>query len=79
MVLKIGPIDNFYRLKLYGYGIIQTFAMCYNIYNRISQLTSYGVASLQSTRKLKQISGQTILSGLQDPNFSKNREFAWLK
>ena len=49
--------------------------MRYNL--KFRKLTLYGLTRPQSIRKLKQISGQVILSSPQDlefnPNFAKNR------
>ena len=47
------------------------------------KLTFYGLTRPQYIRKLKQISGQTILSSPQDlecnPNFAKNRDIPAVK
>ena len=55
--------------------------MRYNLEFR--KLTFYGLTRPQSIRKSKQISGQTILSSLQDaefnPNFAKNRDIPVVK
>ena len=55
--------------------------MRYNLEFR--KLTFYGLTRLQSIRKSKQISGQTILSSPQDvefnPNFAKKRDIAVVK
>ena len=55
--------------------------MRYNLEFR--KLTFYGLTRLQSIRKSKQISGQTILSSPQDaefnPNFAKNRDIPVVK
>ena len=55
--------------------------MRYNLEFR--KLTFYGLTRPQSIRKLKQISGQTILRGPQDlefnPNFAINRDIAVVK
>ena len=55
--------------------------MCYNLEFR--KLTFYGLTRPQSIRKSKQISGQMILSSLQDlefnPNFAKNRNIPVVK
>ena len=44
--------------------------MCYNL--KFRKLTFYCLIRPQSIRKLKQISGQTILSSLQDVEFNPN-------
>ena len=55
--------------------------MRYNL--KFRKLTFYGLTRPQSIRKSKQISGQTILSSLQDlefnPNFAKNRDIQVVK
>ena len=55
--------------------------MRYNL--KFRKLTFYGLARPQSIRKLKQISGQTIISSPQDlefkPNFAKNRDIQVVK
>ena len=55
--------------------------MRYNLEFR--KLTFYGLTRPQSIRKSKQISGQTILSSLQDtefnPIFAKNRDIRMVK
>ena len=55
--------------------------MRYNL--KFSKLTLYGLTRPQSIRKLKQISGQVILSSPQDlefnPNFAKNRDIQVVK
>ena len=55
--------------------------MRYNLEFR--KLTFYGLTRPQSIRKSKQISGQTILSSLQDAqfnsNFAKNRDIPVVK
>ena len=55
--------------------------MRYNLEFR--ELTFYGLTRPQSIRKLKQISGQTILSSQQDldfgPNFPKNGDIPVVK
>ena len=55
--------------------------MRYNLEFR--KLTFYGLTRPQYIRKSKQISGQTILSSLQDaesnPNFAKNRDIPVVK
>ena len=55
--------------------------MRYNLEFR--KLTFYGLTRPQSIRKLKQISGQMILSSPQDlefnPNFAKNRDIPVVK
>ena len=55
---------------------MQNFTTRYNL--EFCKLTFYGLTRPQSTRKLKQISGQTILSSPQDlefnPNVAKNRD-----
>ena len=65
-----------FTVQNYGDRIMQFLATCYNLEFR--KLTLYGIIRPQSIRKLKQISGQTILSSLQDhefnPNFAKNRD-----
>ena len=57
---------------------MQNFTTRYNL--EFCKLTFYGLTRPQSTRKLKQISGQTILSSPQDlefnPNFAKNRDIS---
>ena len=49
----------------------------------IRKLTFYGITRPQCIRKSKQISGQTILSSLQDiefnPNFAKNCDIRMVK
>ena len=60
---------------------MQIFTMRYNL--EFCKLTFYGLTRPQSTRKSKQISGQTILSSPQDlefdPNFAKNRDIPVVK
>ena len=60
---------------------MQIFTMRYNLEFR--KLTLYGITRPQSIRKSKQISGQTILSSLQDtefnPIFAKNRDIRMVK
>ena len=55
--------------------------MRYNL--KFLKLTFYCLIRPQSIRKLKQISGQTILSSPQDvefnPNFAKKRDIAVVK
>ena len=50
---------------------------------KFRKLTFYGITRPQSIRKSKQISGQTILSSLQDiefnPIFAKNRDIRMVK
>ena len=61
--------------------IMHIFSMRYNL--KFRKLTFYGLTRPQSIRKLKQISGQTILSSPQDlefnPNFAKNRDIQMVK
>ena len=47
---------------------MQSLTKRYNLEFR--KLTLYGITRLQSIRKLKQISGQTILSNPQDIKFN---------
>ena len=79
VLLKIGPIDN--TVQNYWDKIMQIFTMRYNL--KFRKLTFYGLTRPQSIRKLKQISGQTILSSPQDlefnPNFAKNRDIQVVK
>ena len=49
---------------------MQIFTMHYNL--ELRKLTFYGFTRPQSIRKLKQISGQTILSSPQDLEFNLN-------
>ena len=60
---------------------MQIFTMRYNL--KFRKLTLYGLTRPQSIRKLKQISGQVILSSPQDlefnPNFAKNRDIPVVK
>ena len=60
---------------------MQIFTMRYNL--KFRKLTLYGLTRPQSIRKLKQISGQVILSSPQDlefnPNFAKNRDIQVVK
>ena len=60
---------------------MQVLTMRYNL--KFRKLTFYGLARPQSIRKLKQISGQTIISSPQDlefkPNFAKNRDIQVVK
>ena len=60
---------------------MQIFTMRYNLEFR--KLTFYGLTRPQSIRKSKQISGKTILSSPQDPEFNPNLRkiatFQWLK
>ena len=61
--------------------IMQIFTMRYKL--KFRKLTLYGLTRPQSIRKLKQISGQVILSSPQDlefnPNFAKNRDIQVVK
>ena len=50
--------------------IMQIFTMRYNL--KFRKLTLYGLTRPQSIRKLKQISGQVILSSPQDLEFNAN-------
>ena len=65
-----------FTVQNYGDRIMQFLTTCYNVEFR--KLTLYGITRPQPTRKIEQISGQTILSSLQDhefnPNFAKNRD-----
>ena len=60
---------------------MQIFTMRYNLEFR--KLTFYGLTRPQSTRKSKQISGQTILSSPKDlefnHNFAKKRDIPVVK
>ena len=49
---------------------MQIFSMRYNL--KFRKLTFYGLTRPQSIRKLKQISGQMILSSQQDLDFNPN-------
>ena len=61
--------------------IMQIVTMRYSL--KFRKLTLYGLTRPQSIRKLKQISGQVILSSPQDlefnPNFAKNRDIQVVK
>ena len=65
----------------YGDKIMQIFAMRYNL--KFRKLTLYGLTSPPIYQKMKQISGQTILSSPQDaqfnPSFAKNRDIPVVK
>ena len=67
--LKIGPIDNFYRLN-YGDKIMQILTTRY--YLEFRKLTVYGITRSQSIRKSNQIYGQMTLISLQDIEFDPN-------
>ena len=60
---------------------MQIFTMRYNL--KVRKLTPYGLIRPQCIRKSKQISGKTILSSPQDPefnpNFAKNRDIPVVK
>ena len=55
---------------------MQIFTMRFSL--KLRKLTLYGLTRAHSIRNSKQISGQAILSSLQDlefnPNFAKNRD-----
>ena len=74
-LLAIFTVEN------YGDKIMQILTARY--YLEFSKLTLYGITRPQSIRKSKQISGQTILSRLQDlefnPNFGKNHDTCMVK
>ena len=52
---------------------MQIFTLRYNL--EFGKLTFYGLTRPQSIRKLKQISGQTILSSPQDLEYNPNFAF----
>ena len=60
---------------------MQFFTIRYNL--KFRKLILYGFTGPQSSRKSKQIYGQTILSSPQDlefnPNFAKNRDIPVVK
>ena len=70
-----------FTVQNYRDKIMQIFTMRYNL--KFHKLTLCGLTRPQSITKSKQISGQTILSSLQDlefnPNFAKNRNIPVVK